>query len=373
MTQHTDTGADPLFRTPAQISPSAISTALRAAGVIDQGAVTSLELEPIQEHSAFNAQLVRLYLSYDLQKTGAPKSLVAKLPTARAELHENAAVFQPGLKECWFYRVGASQTPLHVPHCYYNMVDPATGASILLLQDLAPARAGNQLAGASVDHAKLALQAAARLHGAWWQNELLEELFDTGELGAPADAAQDFVAQLFRQSWPRFVANSQGDMPPNVRRFGDYLATHMSELAVLGQDSPKTLTHGDYRLDNMLIHGVGEESTCWVIDWEDIDFGTNMWDVAWFIGGCLDVRARHVEQTLLQCYYDALVAQGVSRYTWPECQNSYRYNMCSAFVQGVLMATSAPPNNEYATKLAHTIGQRFVDACQRLRLHEFIS
>jgi len=75
-------------------------------------AIRAIQLEPLAEESQFNAALYRLHLTYHQPTENAPKSLIAKLPTARTELHENAQVFQPGFRENWFYRSAAAQSPL---------------------------------------------------------------------------------------------------------------------------------------------------------------------------------------------------------------------------------------------------------------------
>ena len=346
--------------------------ALRSAKAIRQSSIISVKTEPIMGKASFNAQLFRLHLTYDQQESECPHSLVAKLPTSNADLHENATVFQPGRKETWFYKYGASHTPIHTPRCYYNSLDPITGASILLLEDLAPAQNGNQLDGTSISTAKLALESAARLHAAWWGKEHVRAMLSSDGVANNSVAAENLVQQLFLEAWPRFVARSKDRIPDNVCQFGEYLTHRVSGLSSLLDNSPKTLIHGDFRLDNMLFGKSDGDTRCWIIDWEDIDFGNGPYDVAWFIGGCLDIGSSSEEQDLLEFYYDRLVREGVTEYAWPECQRDYCYAMSDAFVQGVLMATGDKTDSTYHTQLADVIGRRFVRACDRLRLNRYV-
>jgi len=364
---------EPLFRNVAQITCEAVTSALRSAQAICQSTIASIRAEPIIGKASFNAQVFRLHLTYNQQESESPNSLVAKLPAGNMELHENAAVFQPGRKETWFYQHGANHTPVRTPRCYYNSLDPITGQSILLLEDLAPAQNGNQLDGASISKAKLALESAARLHAAWWGKEQVRAMLSSNGVENLSAAAENLVQRLFREAWPRFIAHSGDGIPEGVRQFGDYLTHHVSGLSSLLDNSPKTLTHGDFRLDNMLFGKSGEDMLCWIIDWEDIDFGNGPYDVAWFIGGCLDIASPSEEQNLLESYYDRLVREGVKGYTWTECQRDYCYAMSDAFVQGVLMATNNKPDSTYHTQLANVVGRRFVHACDRLQLNKLIA
>lgn len=213
------------------------------------------------------------------------------------------------------------------------------------------------------------LETAAHLHAAWWENESIRTLFDSED---HTESAANLVQTLFQQAWPRFIANADVKVPENTRRFGAYLTEHLSTLSSCFDNTPQTLTHGDFRLDNMLFDKRGADLRCWLIDWEDIGFGSAAYDVAWFIGGCLDINTSSEEEKLLRAYHEQLVRQGVRNYVWAEFQRDYRYAMSDAFVQGILMATTDKADSTYHTQLAQVIGRRFIHACERLHLHQLI-
>ena len=124
--------------TPTEITTAFLTAVLDRAGALGEATLTAVRVEPLVAPASYNAQLARLHLTYgsparDADPRQAPWTLIAKLPTADAALHENAGVFRPGAKETWFYRHGAARSPLHTPHCYYSAVHRATGESILLL------------------------------------------------------------------------------------------------------------------------------------------------------------------------------------------------------------------------------------------------
>jgi hypothetical protein len=354
-----------------QLTPDFLNSILRAFVEPKNATLLDVRLELLGEEGSYNAVLLRLYLTYDQPLTTGPKTLIAKLPTGQTELHERAAVFQPGLRENWFYRTGATTSPVQVPRCYFNTTDPVTGESVLLLDDLAPAQSGSWLAGASTQQAELALTSLARFHAYWWGREDRTEIQELNDLLAGNwDEEGDLVQDLFDEAWPRFLNQQVEPLPDYVCNLGDGIVGNLKTVDDLADQGPRTLTHGDYRLDNLLYGELDGTPTCWVIDWEDVFYGSGMIDLTWFIGGCLRMEDSHSETDLLKLYYQGLLDGGVDDYSWEDCYADYRRAMCSAFVQGVLSATLDEEPSDYDVKLAQVLSRRFSAAAQRLGLLE---
>jgi hypothetical protein len=139
----------------------------------------------------------------------------------------------------------------------------------LLLEDLAPALPGNQLEGATLRQAELALASLARLHASWWADAASPEVRELISLLSGTGAGEhNLVQELYDAAWPRFVG--QNTVPDKVRRFGMALVGNMNVIDGLLEQAPKTLAHGDYRLENMLFGRRGGKSVCWLVDWEDV-------------------------------------------------------------------------------------------------------
>ena len=133
-----------------------------------------------------------------------------------------------------------------------------------------------------------------------------------------------------------------------------------------------TLVHSDYRIDNMLFSEQDGNPILWVIDWEDVFFGSGLIDVSWFLGGCLPIEDIHREKELLRLYHQELLSNGVKDYTWEQCYVDYCNAMYSSFVQGVLSATLGANRSKQERQFADTISERFISAAARLRLAEQI-
>ena len=66
--------------------------------------------------------------------------------------------------EVGFYNDVASTVDVRTPRCHLAAIDLETHDFVLLLDDLAPARQGDQLAGCDVDLAERVLDQAAAFH-----------------------------------------------------------------------------------------------------------------------------------------------------------------------------------------------------------------
>lgn len=356
-----------------EMTPDLINMVLCAEFEPDGTDILAIQLEPLAEVSHFNALLYRLHLTYQQPTENRPESLIAKLPTARTELHERAQVFQPGTRENWFYRAAATQSPLRVPHCYLNDTDLNSGASVLLLEDGSPAVPGNWMAGATLEQACQALESLARFHAHWWGQDQSEQIQELNQmLSGNSEDETNLVQDLFDLAWPQFVDQTGSELPEDVRHLGEAIVGNMQMVDDLIDQGSPTLVHGDYRIDNLLFGEQDGEPICWVIDWEDVYFGSGMIDVSWFLGGCLPIEAVHYEKDLLRLYHQELLSNGVENYNWVQCYVDYCSAMYSSFVQGVLSVTLDANPSEQEKQFARTISERFISAAARLRLAEQI-
>jgi len=357
---------------PDQITAGFLTSVLKNASALKLATVTGIQFEAVDNDTEFNAQVARLHLQYDVPEVDAPQTIIVKLPTTRTDLRDNAAIFQPGNSESWFYGHGAKRTPVRTPKAYFNTVNRATNESFLILEDLDPVQEIDWVQGISADSAKLALESLTRLHATWWgfdprSEPGLAHIVDNGDDGI------ELVERFYTKAWPRFVAETTCEITDEARRFGAALVGRVAEAEAGLDRAPTTLIHGDYRLGNVLFKTLPEGPSCWVIDWEDIQAWSGMFDVAWFLGGCLPLNAVDQELPLLRFYHQTLEANGVQGYSWSQCQSDYRIAMTSAFVQGILTAVPAADGNDEPSALGHAIGQRYIAAATRWKLSDLLS
>lgn len=255
------------------------------------------------------------------------ESVVIKLasddPTSRATGVGMGAYF----REIAFYRNVAERIGDPLPRCHLATYDRAEGWFTLVLEDVADATQGDQIAGCSMEEARIALRQLARVHAP----VLGDAALSTAEyLNQPHPLNQDLLTAL---------------LPGFIERYGDRVAPEHQEVcrrlvAVLDAWSaervpPLGLVHGDYRLDNLLF-GNG---TCKVVDWQTVSWGPALLDAAYFIGGCLRVDDRRAhDRELVRLYHEELQSLGVTSLSWDQCWDQYR-RQC---FHGILMAVAAP-------------------------------
>jgi aminoglycoside/choline kinase family phosphotransferase len=321
----------PIADTPESLSAQWLTEALRSTGYLGERRVTGVTHAPIGTGQMCDCY--RLTLHYD-GDTGAPSSLVAKLPAADQTSRTTAKALRLYESEVDFYQQLAPQLPVRTPEVFYADQDIEATIFVLLLEDLAPARPGDQLSGCTPAQAAAAISELVRLHAPRWGDESLSSL---EWLDKSASAGGDPVSSFLPQLWDNFVARYADVLEPEVRGAGDTLFAHLAGY-YLADTKPWTILHGDYRLDNLLFSP--DAGPVAVVDWQLCGHGPAMNDVAYFIGAGLltDVR-RRVEHGLVRAYFDDLVASGVTGYDWDRCWRAYRRGTWGGLIIAVASAT----------------------------------
>ncbi len=289
-------------------------------GEVLGGDVTVLDVRPVG-----TGQIGACY-QVTLETDGSRKSLLAKLPAADPATREMLAGAYRG--EVTFYADLAKTLAVRVPKCHHVAMREGTGEFTLLLEDLAPARQGDQLAGCTVSQARAAAVNLAGLHGPRWCDPSLTTIPGLS-INGPDDAA--ILAELYGPATEAFIGGladllAAGD--------ADTLRACVEVAApwALGRAERFALVHGDYRLDNLMF---ATDDSVWAVDWQTLSLALPARDLAYLVGTSLEVDDRRgSERDLVAAYHQALVGHGVAAYDEETCWDDYRY----AMVQGPLVA-----------------------------------
>lgn len=292
------------------------------------GRVLGAEVGAVRSEPVGTGQIgtcYRLFLTGD----DVPDRIVAKLPARDPETR--AAVAPSYLTEGHFYRDLAPSLRIRVPHCHH--VEIAEGGDfVLLLEDLAPAEQGDQIAGCTATQAADALANLAGLHGPRWNDATLQELTFLAPLGGDQLAG---LSMVFEPSVDQFVTAMDG-------RLG------AADVAVLRAIPAKLeawfaarservgLLHSDYRLDNILFHPEATTGSV-AVDWQTLTTGLPARDLAYFVGTGLDPHVRReAERDLVATYHAALPEQVRAGYDLDTCFDDYAFGMVQVALVGVL-------------------------------------
>ncbi|WP_206051770.1 phosphotransferase [Nocardioides ferulae] len=258
-----------------------------------------------------------------------PASVLVKLPSedpgSRAIL---AGVYRT---EVGFYREVADTVAVAVPACLAATEVSDDGRFTLVLEDLAPAVPGDQLAGAHPDQVAGAAVNLAGLHGPRWCDETL---FETPWLTRHDAEGARALAEFYLPAVEQFLDNVghliSADAAATVRR----TVPVVGEWSLAGS-ARFGLVHGDYRLDNLMFDPAPPPGAPAVhaVDWQTLSVGLPAHDLAYLVGTSLSVDARRAtERDLVAAYHRALRAHGVRGYSASACWEDYRLSM----LQGVL-------------------------------------
>jgi len=323
-----------------------LTKALRSSGTISDASVTSLKFEgDIAAGVGFMGQLAKITPTYDRAEEGAPASIIAKFPAAAPDNREIAEVFRFYEIETRFYQQIASEVELTTPKLYYGDVDLDSGDFILLLQDLAPAQVADQIAGLTSAQSELAVRELAKFHAAWWEHPRLQELDWLWSMNHPVRAGAS--QQAYQQAWGPFVENFGPNIPAEIldigERFGQQITAILDEMA----KPPLTISHGDYRPDNLFFATPDGGAPLTVIDWQIMSIGRGTFDFAYFMDGSLPSAERKArEGDLLRMYHDILVERGVKNYSYDECWEDYRISSLFCWLYTVIALGTLDVANE---------------------------
>jgi len=263
-----------------------------------------------------------------------PESVVVKLPSLDPTSRATGVALRTYEREVKFYTELAETVSIRVPMCHHAEWDRGSGDFVVVLEDMAPARQGDQLTGCSVDVAHLAVAELAGLHGPRWDDPSLGEL-DWLERRSGSDDGEQ-LAMLWQMFFPGFAATYRPYLTDEqfslAQAFGPMIGPWVD-----GMQGPRTVTHGDYRLDNMLFGDGHDAPLITVVDWQTPGHGSPATDLSYFCGaGLLPADRRNNERELVDTYASALATHDVAvdeAWLWEH----YRRN---AFA-GVIMAVIA--------------------------------
>lgn len=299
---------------PSAVTPEWLTEALQGRGI--DARVRGVTTETVGTGQLGETRRFRLEYAGAVP-AGAPQSLVGKFPSDNEVAAKSGREMGFYRSEVMFYRELAHRAIIRTPAVYVAEIDQINNF-VLLLEDLAPAVQGDHMRGCTVDDARLALDEAAMLHAAFWNDD---ELAGQDWVYIPAGAQGFYTTELMESSWVHFEKTYAHRMDPAVIKVCDqYIRHHAAWNAP--RAAPKTYSHNDFRVDNMLFGG----ERIAVVDWQTSNYlGTGM-DVAYFLGGAFDreTRRRH-EIELLHGYHDSLLRRGVTDYSFEHLMADYRH------------------------------------------------
>jgi hypothetical protein len=336
---------------PDAIDAPWMTQALEEAGAARGATVLAVELAGFigTGQTGCNA---RYHLEWDLPE-GRPSSVVGKFPSRDEAARVTAFANETYRNEWEFYSTLADTLDVRTPRCYVARYDVETPDFVLVMEDLADCRQGDQIEGLTLDEAALAVEQAVGVHAPRWGDPALEGFAAHRPKGP--DAAL-MLGMVYGMMVEPFLARLGAGLDDDIVHLVAELIP-LTERWAHGTETPNTVAHMDFRPDNFMFGTTPEAPPLAIVDWQTVTHGPAMSDIAYLFGGCFEPAYRaEVERGLLADYAARMARAGVD-YDGDTMWRDYRLSSLWGVVMTVI-ATIMAAQTERGDAMLTVMGQR---------------
>jgi Ecdysteroid kinase-like family len=347
------------------ITPVWLTDVLGSCGAAT-GEVTAIDVVPISVGYGLVAAVARLRPTWS--GGSGPATVIAKYPSPAESSRAIAAALGMYRKEVGFYQQLAEGAALPHAQCFYAHHDAESDDFILLLGDLAGDRPVDQMDGASPREIQLAVDHLADFHAGYWQ---AAELGASSWLTHLADPPfPQTLAFAVEQAWPSVRDRFASLISPEIDELGTRFAELVPRLAAHLSREPCTLSHGDYRLDNMFFYEAGGMAVC---DWQLVDRSRGARDLAYFLTQSVAPELRtEVERAMVARYVERLASHGVLDYPVDTAWHDYRVAALFGFVYPVVAGGGIDHVDDRSRAICETALERSITAIVQLQCEDLV-
>ena len=220
---------------------------------------------------------------------------------------------------------------------------------MLWLQEISPARSGDQLSGLSRNELALAARAIGTIHAHFWNER-------QSARNSHLPVHRYNLAHETRTHVPKFRKLGQSLLPSTDRLMVDQIAAVITRALRCAKQRPVTLLHGDLRADNLIF----SQSRIFIVDWQIAAWGLGSFDLARMIGG----SSRHPlslpeQKKLVGIWHQTLQRSGVRRYSMADAWQDYRIGVGLTLSIPVTNGPTLARLSPRGQKIARRMIQRF--------------
>ena len=289
-----------------------------------------------------------------------PPSVVVKVPSQSESSRAASRITRCYELETGFYTHVQSLVEVSAPNCLHVWFDAPNDDFVLVLEDIVNGKQGDQIAGATVDQARAAIDELVQLHSPLWNSSQLDTL---SWMPRHSMESSQGTRDLLRSVFAGFAARFSSLVGAEVLELGSRLVENID-----GYDRafPKneTIVHRDFRLDNLLFTETATGTTVKVVDWQTASISAGATDLAYFIGASFGPEQRRkVEDELVHRYHDGLAQAGISM-SWTEVWDQYRLFATSGYIMAIvasMLVKQTERGDAMFPAMANRHGQQMID------------
>jgi len=325
--------------------------------------ITAARAEQIGAGIGVIGAVYRMHLEGD----GVPASVVVKLQGLDEAAAFTGTMLRMYIREVRFYERMAARVPVRVPSVLHTALDEETSAFVIVMEDMGALRIVDQVAGMAIEDAERAVDRLAAWHATFWgEGEQLAEEGVTVSLADPIYPA--VLPMVFGEGWEKVT--SEMAVPDAVARAGKGWPDVFAQLLVDLATPPTTMTHGDYRADNILFTTDDEVA---LLDFQLSGTASGSYDLAYFVTQSLDPDVASAnERALFDRYVAGLRAAGVPEADLGRLWDDYRKAALFCLVYPIVAARGMDLGDPRQRALVECMNGRFARAVEELELDSLL-
>ncbi len=324
-----------------QITPGWLTAVLQNAGHdVDVDRITVAD---IGEGAGMLGSILRVEIAYARGGGEAPSSVVVKLPTPVEQNRQVAVAFNNYEREVRFYQNAVGLTSMRTPRVYRADII-GRDRFVLVLEDLSGWSRGDQIQGCSRTQARHCVAALAELHGSFWNR------VDGGDLDWVPDSYRSVMSEGLQQGaealYVPFLEIFDDVVPESLKLIKTRYVEALPAMQRWINAPPRTLIHGDFRMDNLFFGTAPDHAPVACCDWQASLRGKGIHDVAYLLSGSVPTGDRRAEErALIGRWHQGLIRSGVSDYGLDEAWEDYRRAVLYLWTYAVVIGGGLDPDN----------------------------
>ena len=341
-----------------EITSDWLNEVLYGSGYLKDVNIESITYQPMGMGEGFVSDMARITPRYDREAPHLPKTIIAKFPVSFESANAVAMLFRLYEREIRFYSEVAKQSPIRTPGLIYCDMDLESNRFALFLEDCAHYTQIDQIKGLDYELTKQVALMVADFHAHWWDTEELKSLTWMSGPGSPEAMA---LIDTYRGGWDFSIKSEMFTeaLPEGGLEVGQKLHERYASLIEYAATDKLTITHFDFRVDNLFFDFENKENPIIVFDWGTASKYRGVIDLSYFLGGSVTVDLRRkIEKDIIKLYHQRLLEKGVSGYSFDECWEDYLMGTVIYAYLPVLAFSSLDMSNERAKELGKLIINR---------------
>ena len=330
-------------------------------GAVLKADIQQLRPTQIGQGVGLMGDIYRVAIQYAEKATSLPASVVVKLPSSFEENRAQGIAFGMFEAEVRFYNELASRVSVGLPDIYCAEITPGSADFVIVMEDLSHLTMVDQSVGMTLEQAVASVKVLANIHAIWWDQVKTPE-FEW--IPSMVGSRIEFVDQLLTQIYQGFAEGFAEYLPDGgLEVYKKFSGNYLKLNTTLANRSPWTLAHQDYRVENMMFGATGTRQVV-VLDWQGIGRGPGVYDLAYILGGSMDITLRRAhEKALVNTYHAQLIEAGIENYSLEQAWDDYGHaHLMGGLATSMVTGGTMDLSNDRGLRLIATMARRHVTA-----------